>query len=102
MNNMSNVIRISFDVQTLLDYKVDQKVYQDRLAAALPNHRLEFSYAPPIRDSIYVTFAISIVGGENPKLVFDAAKAIWPHVRGTSVQHSENCETVGRVQSDSD
>jgi hypothetical protein len=100
MNNKLGSIRIAFDAQTLLDYKVDQKVYQDRLAEALPNHRLEFCFGPVIRDSIYMPYALSIVGGDDPKLTFDVAKTIWKDVCGTLIQQSQDLGTEERVRSD--
>lgn len=83
---MNNTLRIVFDGQTLFDCKVDVKIYQDRLIAAIPNYKLEFSFAKSDPDTLGMPLALSIVGGENVSVVFDAAKRIWPEVCGTAVQ----------------
>lgn len=97
MNNMRNIIGIAFDGQTLLDHKVDQQIYQDRLTKALPNFRLQFSFGPGVKDSIGFPFAISIISGEAAKLVLDVARRIWPEVRGTSIQPNQNTGVEGEI-----
>lgn len=100
MNNTRSIIGIAFDGQTLLDCKVDQKIYQDRLTRALPDFRLQFSFAPGVKDSIGFPYAISIISGDAAKLVLDTARAVWPEVCGTSCQQSQNTGTEGRITMD--
>jgi hypothetical protein len=81
----ANNINIAFDHWTLLKGGVDQQTYQDQLIAALPNHELKFSIAPDIPQSNGVPYAISIAGGADANMVFEAARKIWPTVINTAV-----------------
>ncbi|WP_290601901.1 hypothetical protein [Janthinobacterium sp.] len=85
---MSNIINVGLDFLTLSDNKVDIKVYQDRLSAALPDYKLEFSFPKSSSPDASYIWAINSAGGidVHPSVVFKAAELIWPDVVGTAAQ----------------
>jgi hypothetical protein len=77
-NHMPNIISIAFDQRTLRAGGVDHQLYQDKLIAALPNHKLQFSIARDIPQSLGMPLALSIVGGADAHEAHEAARQIWP------------------------
>ncbi|MBR8206778.1 hypothetical protein KDW80_29940 [Burkholderia vietnamiensis] len=86
---MVNVIKIAFDCVSLRRGSVDLQTYQDELIAALPDHKLEFSLAPDISDSLGMPFAINMASGTDASLAFDAAKNVWPLVINTAMMTTD-------------
>ncbi|REG58542.1 hypothetical protein B0G80_1201 [Paraburkholderia sp. BL6669N2] len=80
---MSNKIQIAFDTWTPRKYAADQRVYQERLIAALPAHELKFSIARDTPQSVYMPEGISMASGVDAALAMKLAKAIWPTVANT-------------------
>lgn len=72
-------IAIALDAYTLNKFGVDQAVYEGRLAAALPDHRLTFSIAADSPMAVGFPYAINMVSGLNdgPRLVMAAAEKVW-------------------------
>lgn len=87
-NAIENEINIALDAYTLEKFGVDQKAYQSRLNAALPDHRLTFSIAPDSPMAVGFRYAINMVSGPNdaPRLVTEAAEKVWPMVIGPSIE----------------
>jgi hypothetical protein len=83
---MPTKIKVAFDAYTLCQAKVDQQVYQDRLAAALPEHSLSFSIAPDVPMTVGFPFAINMISsaGVSPDKVMQAAETIWSLVINTA------------------
>jgi len=96
-NHMPNIISIAFDQRTLRAGGVDHQLYQDKLIAALPNHKLQFSIARDIPQSLGMPLALSIVGGADAHEAHEAARQIWPTVLNTAMMSTSTQPDVVSV-----
>ncbi|KWI49503.1 hypothetical protein [Burkholderia cepacia] len=82
---LPNIIKIAFDRWTLRQGWVDHELYEKELRAALPNHELQFSFAPDIPQSVGMKFAFNVASGADAAMAFEAAKQVWPNVINTAM-----------------
>lgn len=75
-------IDIALDAYTLEKFGVDQKAYEDCLAAALSDHQLAFSMAADRPMATGIAYGIDAVSGASgsDRLVKEAAATVWPTV----------------------